>query len=577
MHQTEHMTVRIACPDCRAQVRLLAGGFVEPHGSCGFERTAGSGREAERELRARRFEEPERPRRNGSISKGPSATASQIAHRSDDRRAANLRRAEKNDARIAAALSAAIDGPVSSHREAQQSIRSNALVKRVDRDWARYGFSDKERDLWVSFGVPADRAPIAFICNEVQGVPGFRLTPDRLAMKLPENGSILNALLMGTHAARLEDRISRALGREPEQSPTAWRRIIDRANIAPIYPSTQREELRNSIHTAAGVPALYDSLLSWADSRGPIFGQRFQLQYQAHKYLRGADEKPGKLLVSYARVLGVADGMPELKDVAMALRAPDDDARSYRIATIFAANATSRYLYYVGTDAHRQVEAVADGDKRTFQINADRLPSPTGFVLLAGDKVDDGLATSVLAWHVDAGTLHVTTATSRQLVKELLTSSVKSSPDRQVMSIHLQATETSVPVAGSGVLATLSAFLEVLTLDPMNETRHGDRVNGRNDHRPASVTFLHSREPALRPKTTPRVQERNFQWTVRGHWRNQWRPSTKDHTRLWIEEHRAGPEDAPLMNRDRVRMVRSVAATDESPDTQPTTSAPSST
>jgi len=37
-----------------------------------------------------------------------------------------------------------------------------------------------------------------------------------------------------------------------------------------------------------------------------------------------------------------------------------------------------------------------------------------------------------------------------------------------------------------------------------------------------------------------------WQWTVQGHWRNQWFPSTKSHRQVFIESYLKGPEDKPL-------------------------------
>lgn len=37
-----------------------------------------------------------------------------------------------------------------------------------------------------------------------------------------------------------------------------------------------------------------------------------------------------------------------------------------------------------------------------------------------------------------------------------------------------------------------------------------------------------------------------WQWTVTGHWRNQWYPSESTHKQVWIEAYVKGPEDKPL-------------------------------
>jgi hypothetical protein len=45
------------------------------------------------------------------------------------------------------------------------------------------------------------------------------------------------------------------------------------------------------------------------------------------------------------------------------------------------------------------------------------------------------------------------------------------------------------------------------------------------------------------------------QWIVRGHWRNQYYPSTRTHEAIWILPHLKGPEDKPLKNPDHVFQV----------------------
>jgi hypothetical protein len=37
-----------------------------------------------------------------------------------------------------------------------------------------------------------------------------------------------------------------------------------------------------------------------------------------------------------------------------------------------------------------------------------------------------------------------------------------------------------------------------------------------------------------------------YQWVVRGHWRNQWYPSIKQHRQIWVMPYMKGPEDKPI-------------------------------
>jgi len=62
-------------------------------------------------------------------------------------------------------------------------------------------------------------------------------------------------------------------------------------------------------------------------------------------------------------------------------------------------------------------------------------------------------------------------------------------------------------------------------------------------------------EPASMNSRAPSVDR----WRVRGHWRNQWRPSIKAHKRIWIEEHTAGAIDGQLIASDRVYVLAPLA------------------
>ncbi|WP_255312534.1 hypothetical protein [Rhodococcus tukisamuensis] len=42
---------------------------------------------------------------------------------------------------------------------------------------------------------------------------------------------------------------------------------------------------------------------------------------------------------------------------------------------------------------------------------------------------------------------------------------------------------------------------------------------------------------------------------VRGHWRHQWYPSVQRHVPIWITDYIAGPENAPIVVRDKVTLV----------------------
>ncbi|MFJ3793864.1 hypothetical protein [Kitasatospora sp. NPDC090091] len=52
-------------------------------------------------------------------------------------------------------------------------------------------------------------------------------------------------------------------------------------------------------------------------------------------------------------------------------------------------------------------------------------------------------------------------------------------------------------------------------------------------------------EPAAGPR-------HHHRWIVRGHWRNQYYPSRKDHRPIWIDDHLKGPDGAPILDPDKL-------------------------
>lgn len=67
-------------------------------------------------------------------------------------------------------------------------------------------------------------------------------------------------------------------------------------------------------------------------------------------------------------------------------------------------------------------------------------------------------------------------------------------------------------------------------------------------------------------ETPPGADSREWRhrWVVRGHWRNHWYPSLKDHRPVWISPYLKGPADAPLLGGEKVTVVN--APPPEPPD-----------
>lgn len=69
-----------------------------------------------------------------------------------------------------------------------------------------------------------------------------------------------------------------------------------------------------------------------------------------------------------------------------------------------------------------------------------------------------------------------------------------------------------------------------------------------------TVTLMRLRRPsnADGSESASSPVDWSHRWVVGGHWRNQFRPSTQDHLPTWIAPYIKGPEDKPLVLKDRV-------------------------
>jgi hypothetical protein len=87
---------------------------------------------------------------------------------------------------------------------------------------------------------------------------------------------------------------------------------------------------------------------------------------------------------------------------------------------------------------------------------------------------------------------------------------------------------------------------------PRNLRRRGERASPNfGDLR---VIHLRRRVPRNPHDDLGEQEEVNWshRWVVRGHWRNQWRPKEGRHVPTWIAPFVKGPEDKPLIIKDRI-------------------------
>jgi hypothetical protein len=226
-----------------------------------------------------------------------------------------------------------------------------------------------------------------------------------------------------------------------------------------------------------------------------------------------------------------------------------------------------RYFYFVPNDAAAEVTWESD---TATHLTVTELPSPSGFAILSMPGADfTWLGARMLAWALTGA--HLTIALTA--LREGIPSDKQSIPLGKVITETHQfggdgtTSLTSGRVLGR-ILAGLSAVVAKARLEPEPAPPGPDGPttpapprtppNGSTPRRDGDVTVVYAHPRRGRTGETE-VLERDFRWTVRGHWRRQWYPSTEEHRPVWIEPHESGPTGKPLRQRDIVTVITSTA------------------
>jgi len=125
-----------------------------------------------------------------------------------------------------------------------------------------------------------------------------------------------------------------------------------------------------------------------------------------------------------------------------------------------------------------------------------------------------------------------------------------------------------VPVGADGPLRRLAGLMAAIPESPERVDADGlpadaptGQGRGRSDAQTGTqLVYLRRHVGHDRGNVTDGSNRRDSQWVVRGHWRDQWYPSQKEHKRIWIDPHVAGNADAPLSARSKVYVIRPLAA-----------------
>jgi hypothetical protein len=87
---------------------------------------------------------------------------------------------------------------------------------------------------------------------------------------------------------------------------------------------------------------------------------------------------------------------------------------------------------------------------------------------------------------------------------------------------------------------------------PRQARKEAKRMGARNDSGITVITLRRPRSDNGHMEFDEGEKRYHFQWMVRGHWRNQWYPSLKEHRQKWISGYWKGDPDDPIRLTERV-------------------------
>lgn len=109
-------------------------------------------------------------------------------------------------------------------------------------------------------------------------------------------------------------------------------------------------------------------------------------------------------------------------------------------------------------------------------------------------------------------------------------------------------------LASAWLLMGQTMIVDASPADIEPKIRREERRAGRPD---PTVTVIELRRAKGEPSGDPSGREYHHRWMVSGHWRNQpYGPGRSQHRPVWINPYVKGPEDAPLLVTEKVRVWR---------------------
>ena len=201
-------------------------------------------------------------------------------------------------------------------------------------------------------------------------------------------------------------------------------------------------------------------------------------------------------------------------------------------------------------------------------IDLDGLPTPVGFAVTCSEPGVNRPPEWVTAWRVRDGRLDVVQARiqfypSPAAVPELL---LRLTP---LELRQITAGTAGYPTVGIEAATRLAGLIAAIPITKEHEydgtepqARPKSNGSKQGDDGTQLIYLRRRLGPAHRDGEAGEREHRDSQWFVRGHWRDQYYPSEKDHHRIWIDQHLAGNTGGDVVARRRVYVIRPLAGND---------------
>lgn len=321
---------------------------------------------------------------------------------------------------------------------------------------------------------------------------------------------------------------------------------IDRA-FAPIYrlvaAAGARQITGRAVPTAAGANRMGDGL--------------------AHSWLHHQSDECPTIAELTGEQLDEVTRRRLLKDYDSDV---DDDGVPYTDADLISDRYWNEHYpdllreasaYYTTPEMSSVIDHAGHYLPDTFLLLAEHIPAQLGVVVVGDPIVDDWSRTDAIYWHLFP---------TGVVVALCGTSNIDRYPRATTLTLPFRRNVLHLfdPDDGSTLqtLRWLFAFwLFIAQQLPALEKRWARRQLRRHDLADAptlhTTTFVTLRRRATRPGDPEPADTVawSHRWLVSGHWRDQYYPSSDEHHTIWIAPYVKGPDDLPLVPKDRAFVV----------------------